>query len=112
MNSVIENGVMGWDHVIPSLLHLSFRYLECGASNPMIKTSDLNAVHSTVLLGMDVLKSIFCRYSMARGEILETIATSICTQSPATLRYIALMKTLSDAYPNLVVEHIHCKNDG
>ena len=105
LNSVIENGVMGWDHVIPSLLHLSFRYLECGASNPMIKTSNLNAVHSTVLLGMDILKSVFCRYSMARGEILEAIATSICTQSPATLRYISLMKILSDAYPNLVLEH-------
>ena len=66
----------------------------------MIKTSNLNAIHSTVLLGMDILKSIFCRYSMARGEILEAIATSICTQSPATLRYISLMKILSDAYPN------------
>ena len=106
LNNVVENGIMGWDHVIPSLLLLAFRCVECGASNPMLKSLDLNAVQTTVHLGAHILKSTFFRYPMARGEILETIATSICTKHSAILRYISLIKVLSDAYPNLVLEYM------
>ena len=102
---IVQNGVMGWDHVVPSLLSLAFRMFECGAGNAMAKNSDLDAMQSTARLGFSILKSTFQRYGMARPEILEAIFSSIGTQGASALRYILLLRDLSNDFPNLLLDH-------
>jgi hypothetical protein len=106
LHTVVHNGVMGWDHVIPSLLVLSFRLLESGVGKPMLKKSDFSTVQYCTQLGFDLLLNIFQRYTMARVEILEAILTSVGTQGPAMLRYVLLLETLANTNPSLILEHV------